>query len=135
MEAASGAARPKGARMRYMLLIYGDEQAQAGISEADAAVQYEAYNSFTKDIVDRGLMQGGDALQPTSTATTVRVRNDETLTTDGPFAETKEQLGGFYIVDCKDLDEAIATAAKIPGARNGSIEVRPIMEFPEAPTP
>jgi hypothetical protein len=135
MEAANGAATPKGAGMRYMLLIYGDEQAQAGLSEADAAVQYEAYNNFTKDIVDRGLMQGGDALQPTSTATTVRVRNDETLTTDGPFAETKEQLGGFYIVDCKDLDEAIATAARIPGARDGSIEVRPIMEFPEAPTP
>jgi hypothetical protein len=135
MEAANGAARPKGAGMRYMLLIYGDEQAQAGMSEADGAAQYEAYNTFTKDIVDRGLMQGGDALQPTSTATTVRVRNDETLTTDGPFAETKEQLGGFYIVDCKDLDEAIETAAKIPGARDGSIEVRPIMEYPEAPTP
>jgi hypothetical protein len=135
MEAASGAARPKGAGMRYMLLIYGDEQAGARMSEADAAAQYEAYNAFTKDIVDRGLMQGGDALQPTSTATTVRVRNDETLTTDGPFAETKEQLGGFYVVDCKDLDEAISTAAKIPTARDGSIEVRPIMEFPEAPRP
>jgi hypothetical protein len=135
MEAANGAATPKGAGMRYMLLIYGDEQAQAGMSEADAAVQYEAYNNFTKSIVDRGLMQGGDALQPTSTATTVRVRNDETLTTDGPFAETKEQLGGFYVVECKDLDEAIATAARIPGARDGSIEVRPIAEFPEAPRP
>jgi hypothetical protein len=121
--------------MRYMLLIYGDERAQAGLSEADAAAQYEAYNAFSQDIVDRGLMQGGEAFQPTSTATTVRVRNDETLTTDGPFAETKEQLGGFYLVDCKDLDEAIATAAKIPGARDGSIEVRPVMEFPEAPTP
>jgi hypothetical protein len=121
--------------MRYMLLIYGDEQAQAGMSEADAAAQYQAYNQFTQDIVDRGLMQGGEALQPTSTATTVRVRNDETLTTDGPFAETKEQLGGYFIVDCKDLDEAIETAAKIPGARGGSIEVRPIMEFPEAPRP
>jgi hypothetical protein len=119
--------------MRYMLLIYGDEQAQAGMSEADAAAQYQAYNAFSQDIVDRGLMQGGEAFQPTSTATTVRVRNDETLTTDGPFAETKEQLGGFYLVDCKDLDEAIATAAKIPGARDGSIEVRPVMEFPEAP--
>jgi hypothetical protein len=119
--------------MRYMLLIYGDDQ--AAMSEADAAAEYQAYNAFTQDIVDRGLMQGGEALQPTSTATTVRVRNDETLTTDGPFAETKEQLGGFYIVDCKDLDEAIETAAKIPGARKGSIEVRPIMEFPEAPRP
>jgi hypothetical protein len=116
--------------MRYLLLIYGDEQAQAGMTEAEGAAQSEAYNNFTKDIVDRGLMQGGEALQPTSTATTVRVRNDETLTTDGPFAETKEQLGGFYLVDCKDLDEAIETAARISGARDGSIEVRPVMEFP-----
>jgi hypothetical protein len=116
--------------MRYLLLIYGNEQAQSGLTEADAAAQYQAYDTFTKDIVDRGLMQSGEALQPTSTATTVRVRNDETLTTDGPFAETKEQLGGYYLVDCKDLDEAIETAARIPGARDGSIEVRPVMEFP-----
>jgi hypothetical protein len=130
MGAANRAARPRGGRMRYLLLIYGNEQAQAGMSEAEGAAQYQAYNDFTKDIVDRGLMQGGEALQPTSTATTVRVRNDETLSTDGPFAETKEQLGGFYLVDCKDLDEAIETAAKIPGARDGSIEVRPVMEYP-----
>jgi hypothetical protein len=130
MEAASGAARPRGGRMRYALLIYGDEQAGASMTEAEQAAVAQAYNDFTKDIVDRGLMQGGEALQPISTATTVRVRNDETLTTDGPFAETKEQLGGYYVVDCKDLDEAIETAARIPGARDGSIEVRPIMEFP-----
>jgi len=116
--------------MRYALLIYGDEQAQAGMSESQAGAQYQAYNDFTKDIVDRGLMRAGEALQPISTATTVRVRNDETLTTDGPFAETKEQLGGFYVVDCKDLDEAIETAARIPTARDGSVEVRPVMEFP-----
>jgi hypothetical protein len=130
MEAANRAARPRGGRMRYLLLIYGNEQAQAGMGEAEGAAQNQAYNDFTKDIVDRGLMQGGEALQPTSTATTVRVRNDETLSTDGPYAETKEQLGGFYLVDCKDLDEAIETAAKIPGARDGSIEVRPVMELP-----
>jgi len=124
----AGAARPQGGR--YALLMYGDEQALARMSEADAAAQYHAYYAFTKDIIDRGLMQGGEALQPTNTATTVRVRNGETLTTDGPFAETKEQLGGFYIVHCKDLDEAIEIAAKIPGAHDGSIEVRPIMEFP-----
>jgi hypothetical protein len=116
--------------MRYLLLIYGNEQALAQMSEAEGAEQYQAYDTFTKDIVDRGLFQSGEALQPTSTATTVRVRNDETLTTDGPFAETKEQLGGYYLVDCKDLDEAIETAARIPGARNGSIEVRPVMDFP-----
>jgi hypothetical protein len=116
--------------MRYLLLIYGNEQALAQMSEAEGAEQYQAYDTFTKDIVDRGLFQSGEALQPTSTATTVRVRNDETLTTDGPFAETKEQLGGYYLVDCKDLDEAIETAARIPGARDGSVEVRPVMEFP-----
>jgi hypothetical protein len=116
--------------MRYLLLIYGNEQALAQMSEAEGGEQYQAYDTFTKDIVDRGLFQSGEALQPTSTATTVRVRNDETLTTDGPFAETKEQLGGYYLVDCKDLDHAIETAARIPGARNGSIEVRPVMDFP-----
>jgi hypothetical protein len=116
--------------MRYLLLIYGNEQALAQMSEAEGAEQYQAYDTFTKDIVDRGLFQSGEALQPTSTATTVRVRNDETLTTDGPFAETKEQLGGYYLVDCKDLDHAIETAARIPGARNGSIEVRPVMDYP-----
>jgi hypothetical protein len=84
--------------------------------------------TFTKDIIDRGLMKGGEALQPTSTATSVRVRNGDTLTTDGPFAETKDQLGGFYLVDCKDLDEAVEVAAGIPDARRGTIEVRPIME-------
>jgi hypothetical protein len=130
MEAANGAARARGGRMRYALLIYGDEQAGASMTEAEQAALAQAYNDFTKGIVDRGLMQGGEALQPISTATTVRVRNDETLTTDGPFAETKEQLGGFYVVDCKDLDEAIETAAKIPNARDGSVEVRPVMEFP-----
>jgi len=118
--------------MRYALLIYGSEAARATATEAEMNAVVDAYNAFTKDIVDRGLMQGGEALQPTSTATTVRVRSDETLTTDGPFAETKEQLGGFYLVDCRDLDEAIATAAAIPGAKVGAIEVRPVMEFPDA---
>jgi hypothetical protein len=116
--------------MRYLLLIYGQEQLGAQASEAEQAEQYEAYTAFTKDIADRGLMQAGEALEPTSTATTVRVRDGRTLTTDGPFAETKEQLGGYYQVECKDLDEAIELAARIPGARDGSIEVRPIMEFP-----
>jgi hypothetical protein len=85
--------------------------------------------SFTKDIVDRGIYQSGEALQPTATATTVRVRDGETLSTDGPFAETKEQLGGFYVVEAKDLDEATEIAARIPDVRNGSIEVRPVMEI------
>jgi hypothetical protein len=117
--------------MRYLLAIYGDEQASVNASPADMTAVADAYNAFTKDIVDRGLFQSGEALQPTSTATTVRVRDGRTLTTDGPFAETKEQLGGYYLVDCKNLDEAIELAAKIPGAATGSIEVRPVMEFLE----
>jgi hypothetical protein len=117
--------------MRYLLAIYGDEQRLATATEADTAAVMAAYDAFTKDIVDRGLFQSGEALQPTSTATTVRVRDGRTLTTDGPFAETKEQFGGYYVVECKNLDEAIEIAARIPGASGGSIEVRPLMEFPE----
>ncbi len=115
--------------MHYALLIYASEQDWATQSEEESQAVNQEYMAFTKDIIDRGLMKGGEALQPTSTATTVRVRNGETLTTDGPFAETKDQLGGFYLVDCKDLDEAIEVAAGIPDARRGSIEVRPIMEI------
>jgi hypothetical protein len=114
--------------MRYALLIYASEQEWAGQTEEQSQAAYQEYMAFTKDIVDRGLMKGGEALQPTSTATSVRVRNGDTLTTDGPFAETKDQLGGFYLVDCKDLDEAVEVAAGIPDARRGTIEVRPIME-------
>ena len=88
-----------------------------------------AYFAFTQGVRESGHMQAGEALQSTATATTVRVRDGQTMTTDGPFAETKEQLGGFYLVECSDLDEAIGIAAKIPGAAHGSIEVRPLMEF------
>jgi len=114
--------------MRYALLIYANEQDWATQTEEQSQAQFQGYMAFTKDIVDRGMQQAGEALQATSTATTVRVKNGETVTTDGPFAETKEQLGGFYIVECKDLDEAIEVAAKIPDARGGSIEVRPVLD-------
>jgi hypothetical protein len=114
--------------MRYALLIYASEQDWAGQTEEESQAVNQEYMTFTKGIIDRGLMKGGEALQPTSTATSVRVRNGDTLTTDGPFAETKDQLGGFYLVDCKDLDEAVEVAAGIPDARRGTIEVRPIME-------
>jgi hypothetical protein len=114
--------------MQYALLIYASEQEWASQTEEESQAQFQEYMAFTKDIVDRGLYKGGEALQPTATATTVRVRDGETLTTDGPFAETKEQLGGFYLVEAKDLDEAIEIAARIPDVRRGSIEVRPIME-------
>lgn len=115
--------------MRYLLLIYGNEATDAQASEAEQAALFEAYNAFGQEVNARGVMLGGEALMPTNTATTVRVRDGKVLTTDGPFAETKEQLGGYYLLNCKDLDEAIELAAKIPGALNGSIEVRPIMEF------
>jgi hypothetical protein len=115
--------------MRYALLIYANEQDWANQTEEQAQVQFQEYMAFTKDIVDRGLQKSGEALQPTATATTVRVRDGETVTTDGPFAETKEQLGGFYIIEAKDLDEAVEVAARIPDVRNGSIEVRPVLEM------
>lgn len=115
--------------MRYAMLIYNDEAAGADMSQEDQQAVMAAYGAFTNEINERGINHGGEALQPTATAKTVQVRNGQTVSTDGPFAETKEQLGGFYLIDCKDWDEAIEIAAKIPGAQNGSIEVRPIWEF------
>ena len=113
--------------MRYVLLIAGQEQGN-GSADDDSPMLAE-YMKFGEEMGKRGVLKDGARLRPTSDATTVRVRNGETLTSDGPFAETKEQIGGFYLVDCKDLDEAIEVAARIPGAREGSIEVRPIWEL------
>jgi hypothetical protein len=114
--------------MRYLALIYGDETVVA--SDEELQQEMADYIAFGEEGAKAGVLTGvGEALQPTSTATTVRVRNGEAVTTDGPFAETKEQLGGFYLFECKNLDQAIEWAAKIPGAKSGSIEVRPIMEF------
>ena len=116
--------------MRYLLLIYQDEVAHSKWSEQQLAEEYQAYAALNGEFEKLGAeMQSGEALMPTQTATTVRVRDGKLLTTDGPFAETKEQLGGFYLLNCKNLDEAIAAAAKIPAANDGSIEIRPIMEF------
>ena len=115
--------------MEYLCLIYGDEQSFEGASDEDRNAVMADYMAFTESIQKSGNMVGGNALQPTATATTVRVRDGETLVTDGPFAETKEQLGGYYLVEAKDADEAIAIAARIPGARHGSIEVRPVVVF------
>lgn len=115
--------------MRYMLLIYSDETGMDNVTEAELAGVMAAYNAFGDEVREKGVFVNGDALHPTPTATTVRVRDGKTMTTDGPFAETKEALGGFYILNCQNLDEALAYAAKIPGASVGSIEVRPIMEF------
>jgi hypothetical protein len=113
--------------MQYMLLIYHNEKNP--LSQYEQATMYQEYMAFTQDIVKNGKFKAGDPLQATSTATTVQVRNGKTITTDGPFAETKEQLGGYYMVDAKDLDEALAIAARIPGAKHGSIEVRPVMQM------
>ena len=118
--------------MRYLLLIYQDEAAHAQWSQEQLAAEYQAYNEYTEFVAHSGAMQAGEALMPTNTATTVRVRQGKPVTTDGPFAETKEQLGGYYLVQCKDLDEAIALAARIPAATDGSIEVRPVMEFEQS---
>ena len=115
--------------MQYMLLIYDNEKMWPAMNEKERNALMGEYFAFTEEVKKSGKLVGGDALQATNTATTVRVREGKRLTTDGPFAETKEQLGGYYIVDAKDLDEALAWAAKIPGARFGSIEVRPVMKF------
>ncbi|MBL8522539.1 MAG: YciI family protein [Betaproteobacteria bacterium] len=114
--------------MQYMLLIYGDEKAWQNMTEAEIGKVMEAYNAYTNELAASGALRGGSELAPISTATTVRVRNGKTLTTDGPFAETKEQLGGYYLIDVPNLDEAIKWAAKIPSALNGSIEIRPQTE-------
>ena len=115
--------------MRYALLICTEDKRQAEMSDDEAGAQMAGYMAWGEEMGSRGVLQGGERLRPTSSATTVRVRDGEVLTSDGPFAETKEQLAGFYLVDCKDLDEAIDVASKIPGATHGSIEVRPIWEM------
>ncbi len=114
--------------MRYLLMIYTPESDMPP-APAEGRKMMDAYVKVTQEFRDRNLMEGGEALQPTTTATTVKVRNGERIITDGPFAEAREQLGGYYLLNCKDLDEALDCAAKIPGAQFGSVEVRPILEF------
>jgi hypothetical protein len=109
--------------VQYMLLIYSNEN---GDSEGDEQDILRRYGAFTQEVRDGGKLVTADRLQPTSAATTIRIRNGETLVTDGPFAETKEQLGGYYILECDNIDEALGYAAKIPAAEQGSIEVRPV---------
>ena len=115
--------------MQYLLMIYQSEAEYGKIDAATSKKILEEYGAFTQGIIQSGNFKAGDRLQPTTTATTVRVREGKTLTTDGPFAETREQLGGYYLVEAKDLDTALAIAARIPSARYGSIEVRPIMIY------
>ena len=117
--------------MRYLILIYGDESAGRGMSQEDAALQMKKWFDYTTWLQEKGWYIGGEALEETHTATTVREKDGKIVTTDGPFAETKEQLGGYYLIQAASLDEAIEAASKIPSVGRGSVEVRPIMEFPE----
>jgi hypothetical protein len=114
--------------MKYLCLIYSDENSIAALSDKESKGFLGEYMAFTDSIRKSGHLLGGERLRPTHTATTIRSRNGKVSTTDGPFAETKEQLGGFYMIEAKDLDDAISVASRIPGTRVGSIEVRPIWE-------
>lgn len=115
--------------MKYLCLIYENEKNWETMPQSDAEGIMNEYFAFTEDIRKSGKYVAGEALQPTPTATTVRIRNGKISTTDGPFVETKEQLGGFYLIDAKDLNDAIQVAARIPSARLGGIEVRPVVDF------
>jgi hypothetical protein len=117
-------------RMKYLLLIYADEHAWENTSPEGREAMYEEYGSLMRELTAKGQMLGGDELAPTSSATTVRIADGERLVTDGPFAETKEALGGYFLVDVDDLDAAIDIAVRIPAARHGSIEVRPLLDGP-----
>ena len=122
--------------MRYLLLIYAAEPAtaSAGPTAETMGAELEGYNQFGRWLTERSMFRAGEALHPTSAATTVRVRDGKTITTDGPYAETKEALGGFYLIEAANLDEAIEAAERIAGALHGAIEVRPIFEFAAEPT-
>jgi hypothetical protein len=115
--------------MKYLCLIYENEKNWETMPPADGEAIMNEYFTFTEGIRRSGQYVAGEALQPTATATTVRVRNGKVSTTDGPFAETKEQLGGFYLIEAKDLNDAIQVASRIPSARLGTIEVRPVVDF------
>ncbi len=114
--------------MKYMLLIYDDEKSFGSISKAETEQMIGEYQKFTASIQASSNYQASSRLQPTSAATAVRIRDGKRLVTDGPFAETREQLGGYYLIEAKDLDEAIAIAARVPSARRGTVEVRPLFQ-------
>ncbi len=114
--------------MQYLCLIYDDEKSRWGWTREDLAQMRKDYFAFTDDIKESGHYVGGNALQPTSAATTVRVREGKMSATDGPFVETREQLGGYYLIEAKDLNDALQVAARIPGARWGGVEVRPVLD-------
>ena len=115
--------------MRYVLMIYADESIVGGLSPEERETYVQDYAAFHQEVMENGIRKGGEPLQPSMTATTVRLQDGKPMITDGPFAETKEQLAGVYILECDDLDHAIALAAKIPDAKHGAIEIRPVMEM------
>ena len=115
--------------MKYALLIYADEKAWASVPPDEQHAIHEEYDKFANELVERGVMRGGDELADSPAATTVRVRDGQQLVTDGPFAETKEQLGGYYVIEADGLDRALEAAKRCPGAKGGTIEVRPVMVF------
>ena len=119
--------------MRYLLLLYSAPDAGPEPHSSEAMAEMKEWYALTQELVDAGAMLGGEALHGVDSATTVRVRDGKTVSTDGPFAETKELLGGYYAIDVENLDAAVEWAAKIPSAPYGSVEIRPIMELPPAP--
>ena len=114
--------------MRYALLICGDENAALSLTPEERSARFDAFTAFSDTMTARGVLLGGERLRPSSTASTVQVRDGGVVIADGPFAETKEQIAGFYLIDCADLDEALEVAAQIPAAAYGTIEVRPVWE-------
>ncbi|MEL6406544.1 MAG: YciI family protein [Chloroflexota bacterium] len=117
--------------MRYMILIYNDLSALEGMSEEEEQKDYQAYMAFNEKAIEQGAMNDALPLHPHTSATTVRVQDGKATTFDGPFAETKEVLGGVYVLDCENLDKAIELAAMIPAAKYGSVEIRPVLEIPD----
>ena len=115
--------------MKFLAIIYNDESQYANATPEDIAATFQAHGEFGEAAREAGAFAGGEGLQPVATATTVRVRDGERMLTDGPYAETKEQLGGYYLLECKDLDDALSWAERIPEAKTGAIEVRPIMDY------
>ncbi|MFI5036007.1 MAG: YciI family protein [Acidimicrobiales bacterium] len=116
--------------MRYLLMIYSDEAAEATMSAEDGTMMMAAYDAFGNEQGAKGVLRGGERLRPTSDATTVRVRDGQLTTSDGPYAETKEQVGGYFLIECDNLDEAISVAAAVPAAHHGgTVEVRPIWDM------
>ena len=119
--------------MKFLLLLYGDETKWIDMAPEDAQQSVEDWNAYSQQLIDAGVLLGGEALAPTTEATTVRLSEAESIRTDGPFAETREQLGGYYLIDCKDIDEAAGWAAKVPDlGEGGSVEVRPVVDWEAA---